>query len=213
MYFFVSDSVNLTAIAVSHDRRQTPLRGSQLAAPSSTVAAQRAAPASKSEVRQRGAQQLSTDAGNFAGSPVQELFQRVCGPGYSLRTDALPPAEGTRMWSRAAWSPPPLPGGGAAWEAAGGQASDLMVHMEEEADYDGLAVGWGINNKKQSALECAEACRNHRPGPHVGGPFQNLPCNAFVWCPVKFEVCFEPDAHKRRQVHVSPCQSSRNEMP
>mmetsp|Transcript_1104 Transcript_1104/g.3307 ORF Transcript_1104/g.3307 Transcript_1104/m.3307 type:complete len:89 (+) Transcript_1104:177-443(+) len=88
-----------------------------------------------------------------------------------------------------------------------------MVHMEEEADYDGLAVGWGINNKKQSALECAEACRNHRPGPHVGGPFQNLPCNAFVWCPVKFEVCFEPDAHKRRQVHVSPCQSSRNEMP
>ena len=41
---------------------------------------------------------------------------------------------------------------------------------------DGLAVGWGINNKKPSWRECAEACIKHVPGPQVGGPYQVGPC-------------------------------------
>mmetsp|Transcript_14643 Transcript_14643/g.46587 ORF Transcript_14643/g.46587 Transcript_14643/m.46587 type:complete len:249 (+) Transcript_14643:420-1166(+) len=79
------------------------------------------------------------------------------------------------------------------WVAAGHQAAELACSVEEEADFDGLAVAWGPFHKKASAEECMEACRVHRPGPHVGGPFQNLPCNSFTWCP--HEECFEPDAH------------------
>ena len=36
-------------------------------------------------------------------------------------------------------------------------------------------------------------CRDHVPGPHVGGPFEKLPCNAWVYCPD--ELCFEADIH------------------
>lgn len=32
-----------------------------------------------------------------------------------------------------------------------GDVKQLQVHFEYEADYDGLAVGWGINNKKATA--------------------------------------------------------------
>ncbi|KAG2455183.1 hypothetical protein HYH02_000999 [Chlamydomonas schloesseri] len=81
------------------------------------------------------------------------------------------------------------------WEdyyAAGGKQSDLVVHIEKASDYDGLAVYWGINNKKATVEECAEHCKNHMPNV-VDGPFKKLPCNAFAFCPD--EVCFEPDAH------------------
>mmetsp|Transcript_18462 Transcript_18462/g.44105 ORF Transcript_18462/g.44105 Transcript_18462/m.44105 type:complete len:271 (-) Transcript_18462:395-1207(-) len=118
---------------------------------------------------------------------VTELSQRVCGSpavdGYSHVVPSCLENSPTAQW----WI---------AWRKSGGRLQDLIVHMEPEADYDGLAVGWGINNKKATAEECAEACRSHEPGPHVGGPFQNLPCNAFVWCPTQYAVCFEPDAHK-----------------
>lgn len=70
---------------------------------------------------------------------------------------------------------------------------DLVTHLEPHADYDGLAVFWGINNKKNSAEECAQQCRDHRPGV-IPGPMKNLPCNAFAWCGE--DVCFEPDAHR-----------------
>ena len=37
-------------------------------------------------------------------------------------------------------------------------------------------------------------CRDHVPGPHIGGPFGLLPCNAWVFCAA--DECFEADAHK-----------------
>ncbi len=55
------------------------------------------------------------------------------------------------------------------WEAGGGKPADLVVHLERHADFDGLAVGWGIGNKKASAEECGEACRTHRRNPQGGG--------------------------------------------
>lgn len=64
------------------------------------------------------------------------------------------------------------------------------------SDVDGLAVGWGIGNKKNSAKDCESACVKHLPewlGGVSGGPFSQLPCNAWAWCPD--EVCWEPDAH------------------
>jgi hypothetical protein len=35
-----------------------------------------------------------------------------------------------------------------AWEAGGGRREDLVVHIERNADFDGLAVAWGIGNTK-----------------------------------------------------------------
>ena len=80
------------------------------------------------------------------------------------------------------------------YEAAGGRHEDLVAHVEERADYDGLAVRWGINHKTDSVEECADACRNHKPNPQGTGLFDKLPCNVFVWCGGAQE-CFEPDAH------------------
>ncbi|GLI68829.1 hypothetical protein VaNZ11_013371 [Volvox africanus] len=80
----------------------------------------------------------------------------------------------------------------AEYYASGGKQADLVVHIEKQADYDGLAVYWGINNKKASVEECAEHCKKHMPNT-VDGPFKALPCNAFAFCPD--DVCFEPDAH------------------
>jgi hypothetical protein len=74
-----------------------------------------------------------------------------------------------------------------------------VAWFEPHASYDGLAVAWGIGNVKQTARECAEACRAHvPPGKARGGPFGDLPCNAWVWCPIELERCFEPDAHTHR---------------
>jgi hypothetical protein len=35
--------------------------------------------------------------------------------------------------------------------AAGGSYQDLVVHIEPQADYDGVAVKWGINHKMATA--------------------------------------------------------------
>ena len=56
----------------------------------------------------------------------------------------------------------------AEYYAAGGQQSDLVVHIEKGGDYDGLAVAWGINNKKASAEECAAQCLTHKPSKELG---------------------------------------------
>lgn len=69
----------------------------------------------------------------------------------------------------------------------------LDGHTELEADYDGLAVRWGIGHQKANYSDCEAACREHVPGVG-GGPFKNLPCNAWSWC--GREACWEPDAHK-----------------
>jgi hypothetical protein len=41
--------------------------------------------------------------------------------------------------------------------AAGGSYKDLVVHIEPQADYDGIAVKWGINHKRATAQVCAAA--------------------------------------------------------
>jgi hypothetical protein len=51
----------------------------------------------------------------------------------------------------------------------GGKQSDLVAHIEEAADYDGLAVVWGIKNTKKTAEECAEHCKRHMPKQVAGG--------------------------------------------
>ena len=75
-----------------------------------------------------------------------------------------------------------------------------VVWVETHASYDGLAVAWGVGNKKASPAACADACRRHVADPvdgppRLGGMFGKLPCNAFVYCPVGEARCFEPDAH------------------
>lgn len=54
------------------------------------------------------------------------------------------------------------------FEAAGGRFEDMVVHLEPAADFDGLAVFWGIGNTKTTAEECAKHCWEHRPHT-VGG--------------------------------------------
>lgn len=42
----------------------------------------------------------------------------------------------------------------------GGKSGEgLECHIEHEVSLDGLAVGWGIGNKKKSPEECCQACR------------------------------------------------------
>jgi hypothetical protein len=43
-----------------------------------------------------------------------------------------------------------------------------VAWVEEGASYDGLAVAWGIGNKKPTAAACADACRRHVPDPPAG---------------------------------------------
>jgi hypothetical protein len=47
------------------------------------------------------------------------------------------------------------------------EGTPLVPFVEERADYDGLAVRWGIGNKKSNANECQEACRRCGPGPKL----------------------------------------------
>ncbi|KAG1671874.1 hypothetical protein FOA52_003441 [Chlamydomonas sp. UWO 241] len=114
---------------------------------------------------------------------VKALRSRVCGSpaidGYSHVVPKCLEDSPTAKW----W---------AAYYKAGGRQRDLVVHIEKNAEFDGLAVAWGLGNKKATAEECAAQCLAHMPG-QIDGPFKNLPCNAFSWCPD--DVCFAPDAH------------------
>lgn len=75
----------------------------------------------------------------------------------------------------------------------GGKSGEgLDCHLEEGVLIDGLTLVRGAGNRKASAQDCCQACRDHEPGPHVGGPFQGLPCNAWAFCPA--DSCFEPGA-------------------
>jgi len=65
----------------------------------------------------------------------------------------------------------------------------LVVHAEEHASYDGVAVRWGIHHTTQTAAECAKRCREHVVKPNGTGA-EVLPCNVFVWCPIDVERCF-----------------------
>lgn len=58
------------------------------------------------------------------------------------------------------------------WQRTKPGPSDLEAHYEEHADYDGLAVQWGIGNSKKSLQDCAQACKDYVPtgnGGWVGG--------------------------------------------
>jgi hypothetical protein len=70
---------------------------------------------------------------------------------------------------------------------------------------------WGRQtNKKPSAEACADACRRHEPPGDSGGPYGRLPCNAFTFCPVQFDECFEADAHTH---HGGDCWLKFTEVP
>mmetsp|Transcript_16133 Transcript_16133/g.22284 ORF Transcript_16133/g.22284 Transcript_16133/m.22284 type:complete len:350 (-) Transcript_16133:166-1215(-) len=86
----------------------------------------------------------------------------------------------------------------------------LEVHVETAADFDGLAVVWGLGFKQPSAAACAEACLKHVPPGERGGVFGRLPCNAFTWCPTEHELCFEADAHTH---HGGDCWLKFTEVP
>ena len=79
------------------------------------------------------------------------LSTRVCGSpavdGYAhVKPDCLDKSP-TNVW----------------WQRAKPTKADLVVHLEHHADYDGLAVAWGIGNTKASIEECARACKDHVP--------------------------------------------------
>uniref|UniRef100_A0A7S0SFP9 Apple domain-containing protein n=1 Tax=Mantoniella antarctica TaxID=81844 RepID=A0A7S0SFP9_9CHLO len=96
------------------------------------------------------------------------------------------------------------------FDASSAARAAQVVWYEERASFDGLAVGWGIGNKKPTAKACAQACKAHKPGPPNYGLFANLPCNAWVYCPLTHEVCFEPDAHTH---HAGDCWLKFTEVP
>ena len=74
------------------------------------------------------------------------------------------------------------------WEASGGNPDDLVMHIERHADFDGLAVGWGIGNKKASVEECGEACRAHRRNPQGGRSDLRVGCFRFCYDMVSVKV-------------------------
>jgi hypothetical protein len=62
------------------------------------------------------------------------------------------------------------------WKAyyrRGGFQTDLLAYLEHSSDVDGLAVVWGIGNKKASAELCAEACLQHMPKAVQGEIFRH----------------------------------------
>lgn len=55
------------------------------------------------------------------------------------------------------------------WRSSGASKQHAEAVLEQHADYDGIAVVWGIGNFRQTAEDCAEACRTYAPHLHNGG--------------------------------------------
>ena len=55
------------------------------------------------------------------------------------------------------------------WQASGASTEHAQAVVERHADYDGLAVVWGIGHFHQTVEECAEACRKYVPSLQQGG--------------------------------------------
>ncbi|GJP53490.1 hypothetical protein CLOM_g12653 [Closterium sp. NIES-68] len=142
------------------------------------------------------------------GAPLE----RVCGSpavdGYAhVDATCLEGSPTNRLW----WSMHPQ----------GGKSGEgLECHVEREVSLDGLAVRWGIGHKTTTPEQCCQACRDHEPGPHLGGPFARLPCNVWVFCAAP--ACFEPDVHthtygdcwlKFSEAPQSPEVNARGEYP
>jgi len=83
----------------------------------------------------------------------------------------------------------------------------LEAHAEAGADYDGLAVRWGIGHTVPTWEACERACRDHDPA-NASGPFRALPCNVWTWC--GNASCWEPDAHRH---HFGDCWLKFSELP
>lgn len=86
---------------------------------------------------------------------VHEL--RVCGSpatdGYSHVDEACLHASPVARWwrdARAQLGPEVL-------------AAEMRVHVDRHADYDGVAVRWGIGHTQPSLEACAQACLAHEP--------------------------------------------------
>jgi hypothetical protein len=122
-----------------------------------------------------------------AADALQFLLEtRVCGsPAVNFYADTSPECllrSPTARWTLRR----------AAVVAAGGALPPLEAHLDREADYDGLAVVWGVGHKAVSLEDCAARCAAHVPDPSGDG-FAPLPCNAVAFCAA--EVCWEPDRH------------------
>ncbi|KAL6762877.1 hypothetical protein V8C86DRAFT_2508271 [Haematococcus lacustris] len=59
-------------------------------------------------------------------------------------------------------------------------------YAQNNADYDGDAVRWGLGNKAHSAAGCCAQCKAHRGKPR---------CNVWVWCGDPSGVCWTMDIH------------------
>ena len=74
------------------------------------------------------------------------------------------------------------------WQRSGASKEHAQAVLEQHADYDGLAVVWGINHFTQSAEDCAEACRSYIPALQQGGDAyaplgstaDSIPCTIFL---------------------------------
>eukprot|EP00798_Chlamydomonas_sp_ICE-L_P002395 gene2395-8703_t len=89
------------------------------------------------------------------------LSSRVCGQpaidGYAhVKPECLETSPTAKWWSH--------------FYKHDGRQSELVVHIEKQADYDGLAVKWGLTNKVASAEECAKQCLDFKVGVIQEGP-------------------------------------------
>ncbi|KAK9845704.1 hypothetical protein WJX81_000103 [Elliptochloris bilobata] len=152
-----------------------------------------------------------------ATAACEALSARVCGSpamdGYAhVNASCLRSSPAARWWRNA---------------AASGRLAEkafLEAHVEQRADYDGVAVKWGLGHKAASAQACAQACLDHVPAPALTDSaqgVQDLPCNAFSWCG-DASGCFEPDIHRHEyrdcwlkfaEAPLEPEVNMRGELP
>lgn len=62
-------------------------------------------------------------------------------------------------------------------------------HAQNHADYAGDGVVWGLGNKKASAADCCQACKDHAK------THSHMPCNVWVWCGDPSGICWTMDIH------------------
>ncbi|GMH13803.1 hypothetical protein Nepgr_015644 [Nepenthes gracilis] len=74
-----------------------------------------------------------------------------------------------------------------------GRPLPAECHTELHTDYDGAAVRWGLNHRKESAADCCQACldqaRRAKPG--------EKKCNIWVYCPSE-SGCYSPDIYEHK---------------
>lgn len=56
-------------------------------------------------------------------------------------------------------------------------------HPEQNADYGGEGLSWGLTYKTASAAQCCAACKDGASGG----------CNVWVWCGDTSGICWTPD--------------------